>query len=683
MGAAAQLDRIGRPAGIAGAHRDDAHLIAVFLAEQGHRAALDRFIGRHEPGFDRGVLADAGVDLALDGAEFRSRHRAGLGDVEAQAVRRVQAALLRHVRAEGAAQRLVQQVGRRMVGADGAAAGVIDLGMDGIAGGDLAFLDRAVMDEEIAGLFLGVGDADGDAGGGERAGVADLAAAFGVEGRLVEDEGDLLPGLGAAGGRAVHHHGEDAGIALLGRVAEELGAAETVAQVEPDGFGRGIAGAGPGGAGAGFLLGHRRGEALVIEAAMLLAQRVFRQVEREAVGVVELEGDRAREFLARAEFLHLILKEREAAFEHDGEFLLFQFQCLDDQGLGAGEFGEGDAHLAGEGGDQAVDEGFAHAEPVGVAHGAAHDPAQHVAAALVRGQHAIGDQEGGGAEMIRDDAVADLVRAVGIGVGDLGRGEDEGAQRVGIVVVVLALEDGGEALQAHAGVDRGAGQRVAHAGRLLEELHEDEVPDLDEAVAILVRAAGRAAGNGRAVIVEDFRAGAAGAGIAHAPEIVVGRDPDDFLIRQSGDPFPERGGLVVLVVDGDEEFFLRQAEVAGQQGPGVLDRDVLEIVAEGEVAEHLEEGVVPGGVADIVEIVVLAAGADAFLRGGGADIGPVLVAGEDVLERHHAGIDEHQRRVVARHQGCGGHHLVAVAGEEVEEGGADVVAGGHEKARDP
>ena len=52
--------------------------------------------------------------------------------------------------------------------------------------------------------------------------------------------------------------------------------------------------------------------------------------------------------------------------------------------------------------------------------------------------------------------------------------------------------------------------------------------------------------------------------------------------------------------------------------PGVLDRLFLEIVAEREVAQHLEEGQVPGGVADIVEVVVLAAGADALLRRGGA-----------------------------------------------------------------
>ena len=43
------------------------------------------------------------------------------------------------------------------------------------------------------------------------------------------------------------------------------------------------------------------------------------------------------------------------------------------------------------------------------------------------------------------------------------------------------------------------------------------------------------------------------------------------------------------------------------------DRLFLEIVAEAEIPQHLEERMVPGGVADIVEIVVLATGADAFL----------------------------------------------------------------------
>ena len=46
------------------------------------------------------------------------------------------------------------------------------------------------------------------------------------------------------------------------------------------------------------------------------------------------------------------------------------------------------------------------AEQLGVAHGAAHDPAQHIAAALVRRQHAVGDQERGRAQVIGDHPVA-------------------------------------------------------------------------------------------------------------------------------------------------------------------------------------------------------------------------------------------------------------------------------------
>jgi hypothetical protein len=86
---------------------------------------------------------------------------------------------------------------------------------------------------------------------------------------------------------------------------------------------------------------------------------------------------------------------------------------------------------------------------------------------------------------------------------------------------------------------------------------------------------------------------------------------------------------------------------------------------------------VAGGVADIVEIVMLAAGADAFLRRDGGRIGPGLEAGEDVLERNHAGIDEHQGRVVLGDEGRRRHGLVPVTGEIVEERPADVVGGGH------
>ena len=136
------------------------------------------------------------------------------------------------------------------------------------------------------------------------------------------------------------------------------------------------------------------------------------------------------------------------------------------------------------------------------------------------------------------------------------------------------------------------------------------------------------------------------------------------MMRLSGRPAilrPQHGGVVVLGIDGDQQPVLGEAELLGHQVPGELDRAILEIIAEREIAEHLEEGVMPRGVADILEVVVLAAGAHAFLRRGGARIGALLGAGEDVLELHHAGIGEQQRRVVARHQRARRHDLVAVA----------------------
>ena len=52
--------------------------------------------------------------------------------------------------------------------------------------------------------------------------------------------------------------------------------------------------------------------------------------------------------------------------------------------------------------------------------------------------------------------------------------------------------------------------------------------------------------------------------------------------------------------------------------PRPLDRLAFEVVAEAPVAEHLEERVVVRVEADVFEVVVLAASADALLRVGGA-----------------------------------------------------------------
>ena len=256
------------------------------------------------------------------------------------------------------------------------------------------------------------------------------------------------------------------------------------------------------------------------------------------------------------------------------------------------------------------------------------------------------------------------LRAVGIDAGLVRDGLDQGAEQVDVVVVVLALQDGGDALQPHAGVDRRLGQRSTRSSLVIcSNCMKTRFQISMKRSPSWSGLPGGPPGMPLAVVVEDLRARPARAGVAHRPEIVRGRDADDPVVGQARDLLPVARRLVVGVEHRDQQLVLGQAVVLGQQVPGQLDRAFLEIVAEREVAQHLEEGVVARGVADILEVVVLAAGAHAFLRGRGARVGPRLQPGEDVLELHHAGVGEHQRRVVARHQRARFHDLVAVLAE--------------------
>ena len=58
-----------------------------------------------------------------------------------------------------------------------------------------------------------------------------------------------------------------------------------------------------------------------------------------------------------------------------------------------------------------------------------------------------------------------------------------------------------------------------------------------------------------------------------------------------------------------------------------------------------DDGVLADGVTDVFEVVVFAAGTHATLTGGGPLVRTTLQAQKDILELHHAGVDEQQRRV--------------------------------------
>jgi hypothetical protein len=186
--------------------------------------------------------------------------------------------------------------------------------------------------------------------------------------------------------------------------------------------------------------------------------------------------------------------------------------------------------------------------------GAPDDPAQDVAAPLVAGDHAVGDQERAGADVVGEHPQR---RAVEVGRRRFARGGgDQVDEEVDLVVAVHVLQDRRRALEPHAGIDRRLRQRVHDTGLVAVELHEDVVPDLDVAVALLVGRSRRPAGNSLAVVVEDFRARSAGTGVAHHPEVVGGvartlvvADAHHPLGRHADLARPDVVGLVILGID--------------------------------------------------------------------------------------------------------------------------------------
>src|SRR5262245_43695107 len=143
------------------------------------------------------------------------------------------------------------------------------------------------------------------------------------------------------------------------------------------------------------------------------------------------------------------------------------------------------------------------------------------------------------------------------------------------------------------------------------ELHEYKVPDLYISPAFARQGAGRMSqlARFRPKVVVDFRTRTARTRVAHLPEVVLFVEAQNAGAGNS-DLLPEFFGLGVLLKDGDPEPVFGQGEVFGKKIPGVADRVLLEIRAEREVAEHFKERLMTARMSHVVQVVVLAPGAD-------------------------------------------------------------------------
>ena len=177
-----------------------------------------------------------------------------------------------------------------------------------------------------------------------------------------------------------------------------------------------------GGAGALALRLHLAVEARLVHFQGALARDIRGQVERETVGIVELEQQVAGNQLA-VELVDGLVEDAHTLLYGLGETRLLHLEYALDVLLGPAQLRVGLAHLFVQGVHQGIKERLLLTQLVAVADGTTDDPAQYIAPPFVAGQHAVHHQEGAGTDVIGDHA-----QRLGLqvfGAGGLGRRLDQ------------------------------------------------------------------------------------------------------------------------------------------------------------------------------------------------------------------------------------------------------------------
>ena len=255
---------------------------------------------------------------------------------------------------------------------------------------------------------------------------------------------------------------------------------------------------------------------------------------------------------------------------------------------------------------------------------------------------------------------------------------DQRLELIGLEHRLLALEDRGHAVEPQAGVDVTRRQRLEVVVRLLVVLHEHEVPELQET---LVLTAGEVLGRpeSHTAVEVELRARPARADGPGFPEVLRARTADDPLARHPHRPpqldrllvGPQPQGLVT-VEHGDPDVLRAEAEDLERQLPRELDRALLEVLADREVAEHLEEGEVAQRRAHLLDV----GRAEALLAARELPRRRRFAPQEVGLQRLHPRSGEQHGAILRRrHERGGGQPPMPALLEEGQEALADLIRG--------
>ena len=554
-------------------------------------------------------------------------------EVEPQAPGRDERARLPRVVAQHVAERPVHDVRRGVRAGGGISAFGVHLSVDLLALADLAGPHDAGVHDQASRPELRVQHVDRSTGSAEDPPIADLPTGLGVEGRPVQDDPYLLALARDRRSSVRPEEREQPPIGREGLVADELG----LARFARDGrelllgghfLRRAL--------GALALFGHQGLEPIVVDLQTGVGRELARELLGEAEGVVQLEHDVTGEPLLARRLLDLRLEQGHPLPERAGEPALLRARDLLDVGAVLDEL----RIRAPEDLDGALDEGRHHfaldAQAAGVRDHAPEHAAKDVAATLVRRLDAVGDQEGRRSAVLGDHLERDVVTFVASvrPTRERLRDVEQRSHQVGLEHVRDVLQHARDALEPGPGVDvLGRQLRDDPPARVDLVLDEDVIPDLH--VAILVHLGSTLGAVPRPAVDEDLRARSAEPG--RSPIVVVLAAPDDPLGRDP-DVAPDADRLVVGLEHRDPQATGVDPPDLGHELEPPRAGLGLEVVAEGEVPQHLEEGLVPVGTTDVVDVH----GSEALLDRHRPQERSRRVAEEVRDELVHAGVREQQ-----------------------------------------
>ena len=293
--------------------------------------------------------------------------------------------------------------------------------------------------------------------------------------------------------------------------------------------------------------------------------------------------------------------------------------------------------------------------------------AQNIAATLVGGADTVSDHKGRSTDVVGNNTQRNIgLVALAIGcAGETSHMVGDVHDGVNIEQRVHILANASQTLQAHAGVDVLLNQFGVIALAVVIKLREHVIPDFHEPVAI---AAGTAVGLAAAIlfatVIVDLRTGAAGAS-AVLPEVILLTQAGHALFRNADHLGPDIPSFIVVLIDSGVHTLRLQAYPfrRSQELPGPLQRLFLEVIAKGEVAQHLEIGAVTSSLTDVLDI----AGTDTLLAGADSSAGRLHLTLEVGLHGGHARVDQQKAGIILRNQRKAGQTQMVLAFKEGQE----------------